>query len=215
MAWYGQSAIPEDAIAAAVFGDYVGTAIEVGAFDGQTLSNVYHFYLKGWRCINFEPHPDNYAALCVNQPKAINLNLAATRHKTPTNIAIQTTPGKPIVTGFDLPDWYVASEVPGGYAGLQTMWVKGCSLDAALEYKRIKTVDYCSIDTDGTEYEVLMHFDIERYEPRLLIIEYNAEMTAINKHLADYGYRLAHMNTINGFWTRTKADYDAVQRAVR
>jgi FkbM family methyltransferase len=213
--YYGQSDPKEDYIASQVFKDFIGTAIEVGAFDGVHLSNVKHFYDHGWRVVNFEPHPDNYAALCVNQPKAINKMFAVTNHRYPKTVAIQTTPGKPIVTGFDLPDWYIESEVPGGRAGLETMWVKAVCLDAMLEHHKIDTVDYVSIDTDGTELEVLWGFNVGKYNPRLFIVEYNAEMTAINKYMGEWGYTLAHTNTVNAFYTRTQADYDAVRRAVR
>lgn len=214
MTFYGQSAIPEDAIAAAVFGDYVGVCCEVGAYDGVHLSNCYHFYLKGWKCINFEPHPDNYAALCRNQPKAINVNAAVLHQDRPTQ-TIMTVPEKPIMTGFDMPAWYIESEAPNGYDSLRPMEVPTTRLDTFFLANNIETVDYASIDVDGREMQVLEGMGLMRWQPRLLIVEYNHALTLMTRFLQTVGYRLAHTNSINGFWIRTQADYDAVQRAVR
>lgn len=220
MAWYGQSKPPEDQIAAAVFGDYVGTCVEVGAYNGIDLSNTYHFYLKGWRCINFEPHPENYAALCVNQPKAINVQAAAGLLDDGL-MELKTAPGKPIVTGANLPDWYVRSEVPGGWGGLALMPVVERTVESVLSEHGIEQIDLLSVDTDGTELDVLMGVNLTRYRPRLIIAEYNTSLGLMVNWLSttggllQSGYHLAHDNGLNGFWTRTQADFDAVRRAVR
>lgn len=217
MAWYGQSKPPEDQIAAAVFGDYVGTCVEVGAYNGIDLSNTYHFYLKGWRCINFEPHPINFAACKQNQPNAKNYKLALGRMAHPLGAMIKTAPNKPIVTGFDLPKWYVDSELEHGANDLIEISVGVDILFSVLKADGIEQLDYLSIDTDGTEMDVLHGFGFQYTElrPRLMIIEYNHALSEMTDYLSAYGYQLAHDNGLNAFYTRTQADFDAVQAAVR
>lgn len=209
--WYGQSTPPEDKIAAVLFGDYVGTYCEVGAYNGVDLSNTMYFYKRGWKGINFEPHPENYAALCINQPDAINI-CAATGFITGYN-NIKTTPGKPIVTGFELPKWYIRDEVPGGEAGLVDLHVPTISLDYAFEIHGIRAVDLISLDVDGTELDVLHGMDFDRWQPRLIILEYNHALREINEHLAHYGYQMAHENGLNAFYVRSDDDAKIIQRA--
>lgn len=210
--FYGQSAIPEDYIASKLFeGQTDGFFVEVGAFNGINLSNTYWFYQRGWSGMNFEPHPDNYAALCINQPEAINLCCAAGATVGYANI--KTAPDKPIVTAFNPPDWYVKDEVKGGWAGLVEFETLVLSLSAAFELHGIDTVDYLSVDTDGSELDVLRGMDFTRWQPRLIVTENNHALAAINSHLWQYGYLLAHDNHLNSFWVRSNQDKQTIQRA--
>lgn len=213
--FYGQSNPPEDKIAAALFGDYVGFFCEVGAFNGKDLSNTMYFYERGWAGINFEPHPDNYAALCINQPEAINIR-AAVGHANVERVLIKTTPNKPIVTGFDLPKWYIKDEVPGGEAGLVDMPVPMVTLELAFAMHGIDQIDYLSVDTDGTELQVLQGLDLYRWQPRLIIVEYNHALEAIDDYLffkSGAGYTQAIRNSVNAFYTRNADDARTIQRA--
>lgn len=54
MTFYGQHG--EDAYIKTLFPDnYIGTCIEVGAYDGISLSNTYFFEQKGWKSLCIEP----------------------------------------------------------------------------------------------------------------------------------------------------------------
>lgn len=207
MTFYAQSKPPEDAIAAALFtnSDYRNTFVDIGAYDGVTFSNTFHFYEREWKGINLEPHPDNYALLCQNQPHAVNLMFAAgATHEYESQI--WTAPGKSVVTGYALPDWYVASEVPNGRAGLVPMTVNRITLTTVLEQARIETVDLLSLDVDGTELDVLRGLDLSRWRPRLMIIEFNHALAEMSAYLAIYGYRLARNNGLNAFYVQTAED---------
>lgn len=205
MTFHGQSNPPEDLIAARLFMDYVGTFVDIGAYDGLSLSNTHYFYKRGWQGVNLEPHPENYAQLCINQPHAINLNLAV--GETPEyESRIWTAPGKPVVTGYNLPQWYVDSEVPGGKAGLVPMTVTRSTLTTILDAAHVDKVDYLSLDVDGTELDVLKGLDLSRWRPRLMIIEYNHVFGEMSEYLTKWGYHLARWNTINAFYTSSRED---------
>ena len=55
MSFYGQHG--EDIYIRSLFPDYnyKGVCIEVGAYDGISLSNTYHFEQNGWKCLCIEP----------------------------------------------------------------------------------------------------------------------------------------------------------------
>jgi hypothetical protein len=65
-------------------------------------------------------------------------------------------------------------------------------------------IDLVSIDTEGCELDVLDGFDLDRFKPRILVIENDRPSgTAIELYLLDRGYRKFHRVKINDFYVRT------------
>lgn len=212
MTYHGQSMPPEDAIAAALFDTFIGTYCEVGAFNGVDLSNTKLFYDWDWKGINFEPNPANYAQLCITQPTAINL-CCAVGERCVDSVELWTCPDKPIVTAIQPPDWYVQSDA-GGWQNMTKIQVPMLTLTAALTIHGIRALDLLSVDTDGTELEVLRGLDFTQWQPRLIITEYTAGLAPIAAHLAKYGYRQAYTSAINSFFVRTERDVQRIAHAV-
>ena len=50
--------------------------------------------------------------------------------------------------------------------------IKTVILDNVLDKNNIKTIDYLNIDVEGHELEVLKGFNIEKYNPKVISIEY-------------------------------------------
>ena len=65
-------------------------------------------------------------------------------------------------------------------------------------------IDLVSIDTEGCELDVLDGFSLERFKPRVLVIE-NDRPTGdeIEPYLERRGYRKFHRQKINDFYVRT------------
>jgi FkbM family methyltransferase len=56
----------------------------------------------------------------------------------------------------------------------ETYKVKTISLnDLLLKYQAPKKIDYLSIDTEGSEYEILSHFDFSQYTFEVITCEHN------------------------------------------
>ena len=73
--------------------------------------------------------------------------------------------------------------------------VSTISLNDLLEkYKAPKDIDYLSIDTEGSEYEVLQNFDFEKYNIKIITCEHN--YTEIRSKLFNLltkkGYKRVH-----------------------
>ena len=78
----------------------------------------------------------------------------------------------------------------------KTIKVKTLSLNDLLKkYKTPKFFDYLSIDTEGSEYEILKTFDFEKYSPKIITVEHNFNKINIsqikkilnkNKYIQDF-----------------------------
>ena len=66
----------------------------------------------------------------------------------------------------------------------------------------LEKIDFVSIDTEGTELEVLMGFDINRWKPRLFIIENNFDEPKLADYLKDFGYKFSQRLGVNDFFVR-------------
>ena len=69
--------------------------------------------------------------------------------------------------------------------------------------KRGWCIDVVSIDTEGCELDVLDGFTLERFKPRVLVIENDRPSGSdIEPYLTDRGYRKFHRQKINDFYIR-------------
>ncbi len=65
-------------------------------------------------------------------------------------------------------------------------------------------IDLVSIDTEGCELDVLDGFSLERFKPRILVIENDRPAgAALEPYLTGRGYRKFHRRKINDFYVRT------------
>ena len=73
-------------------------------------------------------------------------------------------------------------------------------------------IDLVSIDTEGCELDVLEGFNLDRFKPRILVIENDRPAgEAIEPHLQERGYRKSHRQVINDFYVRDDDSADDLQ----
>jgi hypothetical protein len=69
-----------------------------------------------------------------------------------------------------------------------------------------RQVDYMSIDTEGSEYEILSAFDFDKYEVRILTVEHNFQPAReeILQLLTSKGYerRFVHLSQVDDWYVR-------------
>lgn len=73
----------------------------------------------------------------------------------------------------------------------KTYPVTTISLNDLLEkYNAPKEIDYLSVDTEGSEYEILSHFDFDSYNIKTITVEHNYTETRakVHKLLTKHGY---------------------------
>ena len=170
--------------------DYIGTCIEIGAADGIAGSNTYMFEQKGWECLCVEANP-KLANKC-SQIRKNTLNYAVGKENLPSvNFTIFDVGynNETAISSLNIDQRLVESHkhlIQNTYK----ISVELKTLDTILgEVNLFNYIDYVSIDTEGTELDVLKGFDLVKWKPKVLLIENNYKDMEIEEYLKQFGYK--------------------------
>ena len=171
-----------------IFGDYVGYAIEAGAFDGVYSSTTFELEKEGWKVLLIEPIPEVFNNLLKNRNNDYCLQFAlGDSNEDNVNFEVYAYAGGAGFSSFSISQRYL--DVFGeNMAGQKTdIIVDKRTLDFCLYLVNFPRVDILSLDVEGSELEVLRGFDIDRWKPKLLIIEnMGKDLDEYRNHLKDY-----------------------------
>jgi FkbM family methyltransferase len=162
-----------------------GYYVDVGANDGVYFSNT-HLLEKtyGWKGICVEPLPDTYARLVKNRPKAQCVCVAAYDQSGLTKKFCVANLLSGIVDHIDC--HMEAKNQP-------IIEVQTRTLTEILdEYKAPSFIEYLSVDTEGSELEVLKSIDFSRYRFGMIHLEHNfvePRRTLMRQYLLSNGYK--------------------------
>ena len=148
-----------------------GFFVDFGATNGVDLSNTHYLEkVLGWNGILAEPLPRWHAALHASRSAKID-------HR-----CVWWESGKKLEFAAPAadPEYSTIAEFAAGdvYAqvreGAPTLTVDTVSLaDLLAEHGAPRQIDYLSIDTEGSELDILSAFDFSRYDIRIITVEHN------------------------------------------
>ena len=190
-----QSQLYQDICAAFIVGDkFEKTFLEFGATDGYNLSNSYLLENSlNWKGALSEPSPQWHDSLKMNRKKS----------KIITDCIWKET-GKKLdffmsdIGVFSTINDFIDNEIksiPGNTRqrkkGGKLVSVETISLnDVIIKYFNDTCPSYISIDTEGSEFEIIKAFNLDKYKPKLLTVEHNftENEKKIDEHLITNGY---------------------------
>ena len=183
-----------------------GFYIDVGANDPIIDSVTNFFYLRGWNGINIEPLNDKYILLKEKRPRDINLNIAAGKEKGSTTLYIY----KGLTTTIKN---YSRPWAPTKIVKVETL------ADICKEYvpKGIR-IDFCKIDVEGGERNVLLGYDFINYRPIIFCIESTLPLSMIPSYqlfediLIENNYSFIYQYNINRFYVDNKSVFANILR---
>ncbi|MGZ4316740.1 MAG: FkbM family methyltransferase [Gaiellaceae bacterium] len=164
----------EDALLWDLLGDRKrGFFVEAGAYDGYTFSVSYVFEGAGWDGMLVEALADR-AAQCQQRRTSSKV----------VNAALSSPGSAPTATfARDSQVEWNSALAPGNQAGER---VDVTTLDAALD-GHTGPIDFVVLDVEGHELAALEGFDLDRWQPRVLLVENNADDRV--RHLLErHGY---------------------------
>jgi FkbM family methyltransferase len=180
----------EDLILAKLFSyKSEGLFIDVGANDPVELSNTYLFYKMGWNGISFEPIPSLAEKFKKKRTGDIVINKAMSNFigEADFSAGVNEYEVNSSLLNIDLPKQKLIK-------------VKVDKLENVLDELKIKEIDFISVDTEGTEVDVLEGLNLDKYRPRFILAEYNTAGKANDKlcpYLFTKGYQPIYINTWN------------------
>lgn len=149
-----------------------GFYLDIGAFDGVNLSNTYLLEQEyDWKGICVEPLPSKYEELLKNRPNSICVNNAcySQSHLTvPFSIANNFE----MLSGIShCIDSFHVDEVN---VNKTEILVKTMTLNDILdEHGAPRFIEYLSLDTEGSEFEILKAVDFSKYTFGIIHVEHN------------------------------------------
>jgi len=164
-----------------------GYYVEIGAYDGIALSNTYAFEKLGWKGICVEPLESRFQQLLHNR-KAHLCNLAV-YHTSGLNVSFDIEGNAGMLSGINT---HIDAHKATVDKNKKTVTVKTISLNDLLEnYDAPHFIEYLSLDTEGSEYEILRTLDFSKWTFGLLSIEHN--------HIEPRRSMIRNLLTVNGY----------------
>jgi FkbM family methyltransferase len=166
-----------------------GFFVEIGASDGIELSNTYQLEKRyEWRGICVEPIPARYIECVNNRPNSFC-----------TYKAVYSISG--LLLDFDIAENYdllsgIAEHIDSHKSIVDgrktTILVPTISLNDLLDQCNApRFIEYLSLDTEGSEYEILKTFNFNKYIFGIIDVEHNyiePRRTDIRNLLLSHGY---------------------------
>jgi len=197
----------EDILLDRIFGDHVGTFMDVGASRPCRDNLTYFFYRRGWRGVNLEPVPRLHRAFQATRPGDMNLPLAAwdSNGEIPFfEVANAGGDGDGISTFSTR----LAEHYRAGGAALIERRVAVRTIRSLVEELQIDPPDFLTINAEGSEEPVIRGIPLEHWRPGVFVVAANWPHTAMPSHqgwepvLLEHGYSLAASNGVNRFYLR-------------
>lgn len=150
-----------------VFGNSsgAGSFLEIGAFDGFSLSNTYMLERLGWTGTLVEPVP--YDSLKNRNSRVLNVYVGKTKGLVDFALTVQ----KEYSTRLDLLNFDGLGQVRNSY---DIIPIESIDLKSLLKQAEApQTINYVSIDTEGNELEILEQWDFTSHKVLFWSIETN------------------------------------------
>lgn len=187
-----------------------GVFIEVGACDGVSWSNTYGLYRAGWSGYMFEPDPNTYKECIQNlkpYPKVSVFQLAVGKDTGSITLHLggrgASTTSQDFLNSAKIGGWD-AQFITTTEVGLVTLNDIMISMGLG-----VGDVDVISIDTEGNEPDVLLGFDIQKWMPKMVVVEAHEHYPAadrpltypqINQYFEDNHYEKIYSDQVNNIY---------------
>jgi FkbM family methyltransferase len=175
-----------------------GFFIEIGASDGIELSNTYLLEKEyNWRGICVEPIPKNYEKLVINRPNSFCCDRAV-YNESDKEVVFDIANNYDLLSGISE---HIDCHKPCVDANKTQIIVKTITFNDLLEkYNSPLFIDYLSLDTEGSELDILKSVDLQKYTFGLIDVEHNHKeprRTQIRDLLTFNGYEYIRENQMD------------------
>lgn len=204
----------EDAYLWDLFGEALdGFFIEVGAYDGYTLSVSYAFEAVGWEGLLVEALPERQRDCAARRPGSRVVHAALSRRGSAGTATFTSVEGgdrhggRQDMLSFLTTDAGHRERVAEESGRSASVTVPLTTMDDLLR-EHSRPIEFAVIDVEGGERDLLDGFDLDRFRPRVLVVEDNTlgRDAAVHDHLSGHGYAMATCLGVNRVYIRGDDD---------
>jgi FkbM family methyltransferase len=181
-----------------------GVFLDIGANDGITFSNTYHFEkFRNWTGLCIEPHCGVFEKLksirnCYMENCCVsNKEGTVTFRKLPESANMLSGIVEFMSDEHKKRIDKLLKKVRGG--GIFDIKIHSYNINTLLEKYDMVAIDYCSIDTEGAEYEIVTSIDFEKYKITVFSIE--GDNDKLTNFLNKKGYKCI-VSELDNFYVR-------------
>jgi len=188
-----------------------GICIEVGAANGVRGSNTKYFEDNGWDVLCIEPNIEHKESLEANR-KLVKYFACGNKNNNQQLKVFKV--GKDNISSSLTslnPDNRLLEDHKNIINDVYDVTVPVRTLDWILEnevtdtpFEDVKSIDFISIDTEGTELDVMKGFDTSLYDVKLFIVENNYSDDVIEEYMNSIGYQKDQRYKINDFYIKKR-----------
>jgi FkbM family methyltransferase len=174
--------------------------VEVGACNGIDLSNTYLLEKKGWEGICVEPRP---IFKKLKENRSCHVDGRCVARESGLEVDFWLCKKTPALSGR--PQFFNDSHNRKRKRGRLLKRRTVSLIDLLKEYNAPKYIDYLSLDTEGSELDILEGFNFSDYIFKYITVEHNHSnrKQAIRKLLERYEYAVVQKRW--DFWCTLKA----------
>ena len=184
-----KSQLGQDILALSVNGLFdKGFFVEFGATNGVNLSNTYLLEKDfGWGGILCEPARVWHRELKINRSCSIDTRCVSSRSNSLINFSEAPDAMYSTISDFLDQDHHVNTRAKSLVYQVETVSLR----DLLVSHNAPETVNFLSIDTEGSEYLILEDFNFTEYKFKLICVEHNYSMNRekIFQLLTGNGYK--------------------------
>ena len=201
---YGQ--FNEDSFILSEYTQSFGYAIEVGGADGINGSPTKCLEDIGWKTLLIEPNPQLFTKAKEVRPYVFNCAAGDTNEDN-VGMTIYTLSGgnETAVSGLN-PDVKLVEQHQHLIEDQRLELVNKRTLNSLINKwaeelgEEIPNIDFISIDTEGTELDVMSGLDVGKWKPKIIALENNFEDHNYRRTMYNYGYILYERIGVNDYY---------------
>lgn len=162
-------------------GQSIGTVLDIGANDGDTLSNSFALCASGWNGVMVEPAPkafEKLSALYASRPTTVkcfevaisNVSGTVDFYSSGTHLGKGDTDLLSTMNPAELERW------KGSPNEFTKTTVKSITFAELLsKCNPFRTFDLITIDAEGVDFDILKQMDLEKLGCKMLVVETNSK----------------------------------------
>ena len=140
-----------------------GFYLDVGCQHPVSNNNTYLLYKRGWSGINIDLDPKNIRLFDLERPDEINICKCVSSDNSKKDLFFFHS-GSPINS--------LEKKTIKDKSNFSLKKIEAFTLNSILEDYNIQHIDYFNLDIEGHELNVLKNFNIQKYKPKVISVEF-------------------------------------------